>query len=183
MEPLDVITLKAFLAALMRLDDSLPAALQKQLNEIAEAFPSKVFELHSLAKSYSPLELEYKDARIALQEDGRRFPCAVPPNYPTQLSDEKIINFAIEVLNADDSVDLVKKKAQEPTVLGQLLFQLRRETSFMVKDTQNIPEEELWLWQDPTAWASLERGLRQAQAGEVHYLGDFTQYADLETED
>ena len=50
----------------------------------------------------------------------------------------------------------------------------------MVKNADSIPEAELWIWQNPMVWASLERGLRQAQAGEVHYLGSFAQYADLE---
>lgn len=180
----DVITLKAFLAALMRLDNSLPADLQNQLNEIGKVFPSDVSKLHDLAKNYPPLELEYTDALLALQKNGECFPAAIPePNYSAQLSDEKIISFAIEVLHADDSVNLIKKQAQESSILGQILFQLRRQTSFMVKDAQNIPEAELWIWQNPAAWASLERGLRQAQAGEVHYLGDFTQHADLEIED
>jgi hypothetical protein len=53
----------------------------------------------------------------------------------------------------------------------------------MLKDVQNIPKEEQWLWQDSTAWASLERGLRQAAAGKGRYLGDFAQYADLEIDD
>jgi hypothetical protein len=184
MNSLDAITLKAFLAALMRLDDSLSANLQNQLNEIGNTFPSDVSQLHALAKSYSSLEKEYMDARLALQKDGERFRFAIPePEYSTQISDEKIINFAVEVLKSDDSVNFLKKKAQESSELGQLLFQLRRQTSFMVKDTQNIPEEEQWLWQNPTAWASLERGLRQATAGKGRYLGDFAQYAGLEIDD
>lgn len=184
MHSLDTIILKAFLAALMRLDNSLPADLQNQLNEIGKAFPSDASKLHTLAKSYSPLELEYKDACLALQNHGSHFRFAVTePDDLTQSSDEKIINFAIEVLKANNSVNLVKKQAQESSVLGQLLFRLRRQTSFMVKDAQNIPEEELWLWQNPTAWASLERGLRQAADGKGRYLGDFSQYAELEIED
>lgn len=184
MDSLDVITLKAFIAALMRLDDSLPADLQNQLNEIGQAFPSDVSQLHTLAKNYSPLTQEYMDARLALQNDGDRFQFAVPePDYSAGLCDEKIINFALEVFNADDSVNLVKKAATESSVLGKILFHLRRQTSFMLKDVQNIPKEEQWLWQDSTAWASLERGLRQAAAGEGRYLGDFAQYADLEIDD
>ena len=187
MDSLDAITLKAFLAALMRLNDSLPADLQNQLNEVGKSFPRKVSNLHALAKSYAPLAQEYMDARLALQKDGERFRLAVPEaEYSTQISEEKLVNFALEVLKADDSVNLVKKKAQESSVLGQLLFELQCQTSFMVKDAQhleNVPEEEIWLWQVPTAWASLERGLRQAAVGDVHDLGSFAQYADLEIDD
>jgi len=184
MDSLDKITLKAFLGALMRLDDSLPTDLQNQLNELGQVFPSDISKLHTLAKNYSPLTQEYMDARLALQKDGDRFQFAVPEtDYPTQISEEKVISFAVEVFNSDDSVNLVKTKAQESSALGQILFQLRRQTSFMVMDAQTIPKEEQWLWQDSTAWASLERGLRQAAAGKGRYLGDFAQYADLEIDD
>lgn len=184
MESLEAITLKAFLGALMRLDDSLPADLQNQLNEIGNTFPSDTSRIHGIAKSYPPLELEYMDARLALQDNSDRFRLVVSETEcSAQTAEEKIINFAIEVLNADDSVKLVQKAATESSLLGQLLFGLRRQTSFMLKNTQNIPEAELWLWQDRTAWASLERGLRQAAAGEVHYLGSFAQYADLDNDD
>src|SRR5919199_3536808 len=179
MDSLDRITLKAFIAALMRLDDSLPDDLQNQLNEIGNTFPSDVSQLHTLAKNYSPLTQEYMDARIALEDNRDRFRLSIPePNYSTQINDEKIINFSVEVFNAEDSVNLVKKAATESSVLGQILFQLRRQTSFMLRDVQNIPAEEQWLWQDSTAWASLERGLRQAATGKGRYLGDFAQYAD-----
>jgi hypothetical protein len=188
MDSLDAITLKAFLAALMRLDASLPDNVQNQLNEIGQTFLANVPKLHALVKSYAPLEQEYMDARLALQKDGERFRSTiVERDRSTDIGEEKIINFAVEVLKAEDSVNLVQKKAQESSLLGQLLFQLRRQTSFMVENPhhsiEDIPEKERWLWQTPTAWASLERGLRQAQVGEVRDLGSFAQYADLEIED
>ena len=127
MDSLDTITLLAFLAALTRLGNSLPTDLQNQLKEIGKTFPSHVSKLHTLAKSYSPLEQGYKDARLALQQDGERFRFAVPELESSQLSDEKIMNFAIEVLNAKDSVKLVKKQA-ESSIFGNLLFGLRRQT-------------------------------------------------------
>ncbi|HEY9631896.1 MAG TPA: hypothetical protein V6D14_00730 [Coleofasciculaceae cyanobacterium] len=184
MDSLDTITLKAFLAALMRLDAPLPEDLQNQLNEIGKVFPSDVSQLHTLAKNYSPLAQEYMDARLALQNDGERFRFAGSEStFLTQASDEKIINIGVEVFKADDSVNLVKKAATESSVLGQILFQLRRQTSFMVKDAQSVTQAEQWLWQDPTVWASLERGLRQAATRRGRYLGDFAQYADLEIDD
>lgn len=184
METLDTITLKAFVAGLMRLDDSLPKDVQNQLNEIAQEFLSDISKLHTLAKDYSPLAQEYMDARLALQKEGERFRSdQADPDYSTEISNDKILNFAVEAFNADDSVDFVKKKAQESSVLGQILFRLRRQTSFMVINSQYLPKEELWLWQDSTAWASLERGLRQAAAGDAHYLGSFAQYADLDIDD
>lgn len=185
MDSLDAITLIAFLAALMRLDSGLPPDLQHQLNEIGKAFPSDISKLDAIAESYSPLDQEYMEARLALQQkEGERLRFSVPElEDSSEIGDEQIINFAVDVFQASDSVNLLKQKAQESTRLGQLLFQLRRQTSFMVKDDRNIPEEEKWLFSNPTAWDALERGLRQAAAGEVHDLGDFSQYADLEIED
>ncbi len=183
MDSLDKITLLAFLAALMRLDNSLTTDLQNQLNEIGKTFPSDISDLHALAKSYSSLEQEYMSARLALEQDDGFRSSVLEPDCSAQMSDEKLITFAFEVLNADDSVNLVQKAYAESSILGKILFGLRRQTSFMVKNADNIPEEELWIWHNPTAWASLERGLRQAQAGEVHYLGSFAQDADLEIDD
>lgn len=188
MNSLEAITLKAFLTALIRLDDSLPVEVQKSLNEAAEKFPANVSQLHVLAKSYSPLNQEYMEARLALEDDSERLQFTVPEaDDLAQISDEQIINFAVLVLKSNDSVNFAKTKAQESNALGKLLLGLVHQTSFMVKNSymsrEDIPEEERWLWQNPRAWASLERGLRQAQAGKGRYLGSFAQYAGLEIDD
>ncbi|MEH1908031.1 MAG: hypothetical protein V7L05_10655 [Nostoc sp.] len=47
----------------------------------------------------------------------------------------------------------------------------------------NIPERELWIWQNSVARTSLEVGIKQASSGELHDLGSFTQYADLEIDE
>ncbi|KOR38020.1 hypothetical protein AM228_04405 [Planktothricoides sp. SR001] len=56
------------------------------------------------------------------------------------------------------------------------------ETEIMSDRSQKISDRELWLWQNPSALNSVLRGIEQAAAGEVHDLGSFAEYADLEIE-
>lgn len=43
-----------------------------------------------------------------------------------------------------------------------------------------IPASEAWLWESPALRASMERALKQAEAGEFEDLGSFAQFADDE---
>jgi hypothetical protein len=185
MNNIDKLTLKAFLAALMRLEAPLPDELQNQLKEISKTWPPDVDKLDALTEIYPPLENEYLEARSILQNDGERFRSSgiQTVKETVVLTDEKLIDLAVKIFSSEDSVNSLNQAYTEASPTGQFLFQLRRQTSIIAKDSQNIPEEEVWVWQDPVVWASLERGLKQAKAGEGRYLGDFSQYADLEIDD
>ena len=46
-----------------------------------------------------------------------------------------------------------------------------------------VPERELWLWQNPEAITAVQRGIGQAEEGDVYHLGSFVKYAKLEGDD
>ena len=46
-----------------------------------------------------------------------------------------------------------------------------------------VPEREAWLWQNPEAISSVQRGIQESEEGELHDLGSFAQYTDVEVED
>lgn len=130
MNSLDKLTLKSFLAALIRQDNSLPDDLQKQVNEIGKSLSSDVSQLDVLTERYPPLEQEYMDARCAIQNDGERFRSSALEEYSsTEISDEQLMNFAFEVLTAEDSVSFAKKAYTESSKLRQLFSQLLSQTS------------------------------------------------------
>jgi hypothetical protein len=45
-----------------------------------------------------------------------------------------------------------------------------------------IPAQELWLFSNQAALASINRGLEQLRSGDTHYIGTFDQYADAADE-
>ena len=45
-----------------------------------------------------------------------------------------------------------------------------------------IPEREMWLYQNKEAYESVMQGLDDAKHGRLHYLGSFAKYADDDIE-
>lgn len=67
LNPLDAITLDAFLLALGQLDEPLPDDIQTQLQAIGHDLPNLVGHLDALAMDYPPLTDRYRQARQAIQ--------------------------------------------------------------------------------------------------------------------
>jgi hypothetical protein len=67
-------------------------------------------------------------------------------------------------------------EAEQETLMRMMIEQRSPEE----KETGMMGDRELWLWQNPSALNSVLRGIEQAAAGEVHDLGSFAEYADLE---
>ena len=137
MKATEALQLNAFLAALTQLDGKLPVEIQNQLNDIGKEFPASVSKLGTLAKSYSPLDKIYKEARRVLRShEGERLRFTTPdPEETAQSNEEEIIGLAVNILNSSNSVASAKKAAAESGVFQQLLVQLQGETSFSVPDT------------------------------------------------
>jgi len=63
---------------------------------------------------------------------------------------------------------------------GVSSFRVHREKSgkLVLEPFTEIPLREQWLWKNPKALADVQQGIKDAAAGRVYDLGDFTQYAD-----
>jgi hypothetical protein len=46
-----------------------------------------------------------------------------------------------------------------------------------------VPERELWLWQNPGVIAAVQQGIQQATSDDLHDVGSFAQYAELEVDE
>ena len=57
------------------------------------------------------------------------------------------------------------------------------DTEMINRHLSVVPVSTPWLNNNPDAKSSVERGLRQAAAGELRDLGSFAEFADLEIDD
>lgn len=113
MQPNDIITLTAFLNALTKLDEPLPADIQSQLNAIAknlEVDPNNIGNLDLIAESYEPLDTAYQEELVILkQEAGVRSKGLPPLPLPKEPTNE-LTNSAIDTFSANNSVEKAKAK-------------------------------------------------------------------------
>jgi glycine cleavage system aminomethyltransferase T len=77
------------------------------------------------------------------------------------------------------------KDIVQPDSRGRLSYRVmvNDDGQILLDPVVAIPERELWLWKNPEAIASVQRGIQQAAEGELHDMGSFSQYADVEVED
>jgi hypothetical protein len=52
--------------------------------------------------------------------------------------------------------------------------------SYLMRPMKEVPEREAWLYENPEALKAVLDGLADLKAGQVHDLGDFTQYINDE---
>jgi hypothetical protein len=128
MQPNDIITLKAFLAALSQMEQPLPADIQTQLNEIGKTLATNLTNLDNLdalAKSYHPLKSIYIQERIALREDAAERSKGLPPCPLIHKPTEELINLAIDTFSADDSVAAIQKDTPAKNPLKRIWQSIR----------------------------------------------------------
>jgi len=127
MEPSDLINLTAFLNALPKLDGSLPADIQTQLNQIGKDFqsePSQIDQLNELTKRYQPLRQLYQKERIAIREASGVRNKGLPPQPIPNEATQELTNSAIDIFTAPDSVDQAKTKTN-PNLMQRIWQTIR----------------------------------------------------------
>ncbi|MEI2579367.1 hypothetical protein [Scytonema sp. PRP1] len=120
MQPNDIISVTAFQNALAKLNQSLPADIQKQLHAIAQdlkADPTNIGNLDIIAESYPPLDEAYQKELTTLKKEAGQRNKGLPPLPLPKESNKELTNSVIDTFNADDSVTAAKAK---PNLLKRL---------------------------------------------------------------
>ncbi|NMF62896.1 hypothetical protein [Brasilonema octagenarum] len=128
MQPNDIISITAFLNALAKLNESLPADIQKQLHAIAEnlkANPNNIGNLDVIAESYPPLDEAYQQELTALKQEAGIRSKGLPPLPLPKDPNQELTNSAIDTFSAEDSVAAAKAKRNLLQRLWQLISRSR----------------------------------------------------------
>jgi hypothetical protein len=113
MKPSDILAITAFLNALTKLHQPLPADIQIQLNEIAnnlKSDPSNLGNLDIIAESYEPLDEAYQEELTILKQEAGNRNKGLPPLPLSRDSNKELTNSVIDTFSAKDSVDAAKAK-------------------------------------------------------------------------
>ncbi|MCC5647014.1 hypothetical protein LC607_29665 [Nostoc sp. CHAB 5824] len=170
MNALDSITLRAILIAIQQMDGSLPVEVQNQLHLVGTSLPANISKLHIIAKSYAPLNVKYRIARLALQTnfaENLRF-SAPEVHRSVKESDAEVLDFAATVLKALDSVSEAKRLTPESEVFRQLLAQLQQYKDIELRE----PSTSAQLPTSSTTIASTDKAMQA-------FLATVEEWADV----
>ena len=124
MQPNDIISVTAFQNALAKLNESLPAHIQEQLNAIAQnlkADPTNIGNLDIIAESYPPLDEVYQKELTTLKKEAGQRNKGLPPLPLPKESNQELTNSTIDTFSDDDSVTAAKAKTNLLKRLWQFL--------------------------------------------------------------
>lgn len=121
LNPLQTVTLRAFLTALVELDSPLPIPLQQEINQVGEMLANTqndvaLNRLIELAEN-DCLQVSYRNARMNIQtqyttQELNKFDKPSQQNQPP-IPEEHLSNIAIAILKAPDSSVEAKKHKSE----------------------------------------------------------------------
>lgn len=122
MNPLDAITLTAFLFALTQLDSPLPEDVKTQLQNFAKDSSPDFGKFHAIAKIYPELNQHYQNIREILQSDvGERSKGPLPNvNHLKESELTEIANIAREVAQSPEPISLARQKTLKLNFFQQL---------------------------------------------------------------
>ncbi|QLE40934.1 hypothetical protein FD723_11030 [Nostoc sp. C052] len=121
MKPNNIITLTAFLTALIQLDEPLPENIQTHLNDISKGLkdnPDNIGNLDAIAESYPPLNKVYQTELARIEKTGERTKGLPPLPLPTEPTAE-LTNAAFNAFSNNNSV-AAAKIAVKPNLLQKV---------------------------------------------------------------
>ena len=75
--------------------------------------------------------------------------------------------------------DAKRRLSLGDALVGGVAYNIYRNTlgQLFLDPVKTVPLAEAWLWESPSALASVKRGLEQSARGETHDMGDFSKFA------
>ncbi len=94
------------------------------------------------------------------------------------MSSTVIKNSDFQLITEFVQPDAKKRLSLGSALAGAGAFNVYRNTlgQLILDPVKAVPASEAWIHERPKALASVRRGMEQSAKGEVHDLGDFTQY-------
>jgi hypothetical protein len=122
MNPADIITLEAFLTALLALSESVPNKLKVQLKQLGSVSSANIGELEIIAESHPPLYTFYREARRGIRNDNiERTKGPLPdPDLDAENLSMELTNLADQVFSSPDPVSTIQRASNNSGVLKRL---------------------------------------------------------------